>query len=198
MTDVEICNLALAHLGSSKQISDLETERSNEANACRQFYDTARDKTLKDFEWPFATKLIALSLVEEDPSEEWSYSYQYPTDCLFFRRILSGLRNDTNDSQVKYKIFNVDGDKQIFTDQPEAKAEYTMRVTDGFAEDFANTCALLLAHYIAPRVASGDQFRRGEKCFQLYMIERSESEANAANEEKRDQEPETDSVRARY
>lgn len=199
-TDVEICNLALSHLGSGKQIGDLETERSAEANACRQFFDTARDKALRDFEWPFATKFVDLSLIEEDPTTEWAYSYQYPSDCLFFRRILSGLRNDTTDSEVKFKIVSHGTSQAIYTDQSEAEAEYTRSALDNenFPSDFANMCALLLAFYIAPRIAAADPFKRGDRCYQLYMIERSESETNAANEEARDVEPETDSVRARY
>src|SRR5665648_440114 len=93
----EICNMALGHLASGKEIANLETERSAEAIACRRFFDSARDAVLRDFSWPFATKIKALSLIEEDPNSEWAYSYRYPTDCLNFRRILSGTRTDTRD-----------------------------------------------------------------------------------------------------
>src|SRR5688572_11149621 len=107
-SETEIANLALSHLGVGKEIANLETERSQEAVACRRFYDTARDATLRDFSWPFATKIAVLGLIEADPNDEWDYSYRYPSDCLQLRRILSGVRNDTRDSRVPFKLAHDD------------------------------------------------------------------------------------------
>ena len=73
----EIANLAISHLGIGKTIANLELEKSQEAIACRRFYDTVRDSSLRDFPWPFAGKIQALALV----SNEWLYAYQYPSDC---------------------------------------------------------------------------------------------------------------------
>ena len=76
---VEICNLALSHLGSSG--IDALDERSEAAAACTTFYAICRDMVLRDAPWPFATKMQALALVEEDPNTEWGFSYRYPSDC---------------------------------------------------------------------------------------------------------------------
>ena len=50
-----ICNLSLSHLGISKEISNIDTERSAAAEACRRWFNLARDETFRDFNWPFAT-----------------------------------------------------------------------------------------------------------------------------------------------
>ena len=70
-TETQISNIAISHLGIGLEIQNLETENSAEAKACRRFYETSRDAVLGDFEWPFATKIIELNLVEEGPNTEW-------------------------------------------------------------------------------------------------------------------------------
>lgn len=100
----EIVNIALAHLGVGSEISNLDTDQSTEANAMRRFYESAKDEVLRDLNWPFTTVFASLALVEEDPTDEWSYSYRYPSDALKIRRVLSGLRNDTRQSRVPYKL----------------------------------------------------------------------------------------------
>jgi hypothetical protein len=76
--DVDICNLALSHVGVSTEIANLDTERSKEAQACRRFYEPTREEVLRAFAWPFATRFVDLQLVEEEPNDEWAYSYRYP------------------------------------------------------------------------------------------------------------------------
>src|SRR3990167_2163908 len=129
-SEVEICNMALGHLGVGKEIANLETEKSTEASLCRRFYANTRDEALRDFPWPFATKLAALGLIEEDPNDEWGFSYRYPSDCLRLRRLLSGLRNDTRQSRAPYKIGKDDQGRLLFADLEDAEAEYTARITD--------------------------------------------------------------------
>jgi len=89
-SETEICNMALSHIGVGKEIANLDTERSQEASACRRYYENLRDKVLRDFRWPFATKFVELALIEETPTIEWRFSYRYPTDCVKMIRILSG------------------------------------------------------------------------------------------------------------
>jgi hypothetical protein len=102
-SEVEICNMALAQLGVSATIGAL-TERSKEAKACNLFYVTARDKTLRDFPWPFARRVEDLALVSDD-LDEWSYAYRYPADAVFARRILNGVsRVRTRDTDIPYWI----------------------------------------------------------------------------------------------
>lgn len=194
-----IANLALGHLGSGKEIANLDTENSAEARACRRFYETARDEMLRGWTWPFATKITTLTLVEEDPNDEWAYSYRYPTDCLMFRRIPSGARTDTRQSRVPYRVAQDDAGQVIFTDREDAQAEYTVAITDTrrFTSDFTMALSLRLASYIAPSITAGDPFKVGTRAFQLYGMSVDAARANAANEEQPDEDPSSQFERER-
>lgn len=194
--------MALAHIGIGKDISNLETESSEEARACRRFYDTARDATLRDFPWPFATKIIAISLIETftgTSNKEYTYSYRYPSDCLDVRRIKSTIRNDTRQSRVPLKILKDDAARIIYTDTEDAELEYTVRVTDPsfYPPDFQIAFSYRLAAYIAPRLAKGDPFKLGDAAMQKYDMEISRAKAASANEEQPDELPVSEFERSR-
>ena len=195
----QIANLALSHLGVAKVIGNLDTESSSEASVCRTFYEITRDVVLRDFEWPFATTTLTLGLVEEDPTDEWEYSYRYPSDCLKFRKILSGTRNETNDTRESYRIASDSAGQLIYTDKAEAQGEYTKKITDVslFPPDFTMALSLRLAYYIAPRVTQGDPFKLQEKAINNYFIEVSRSSATSINEEQNDRMPDSEFIRAR-
>lgn len=194
-----IANLAISHLGIGKEIANLITERSAEAQACRRFYETARDITLRDFSWPFATKINALGLVEEDPNDEWGFSYRYPTDCLKLRRILSGIRNDTRQTRIPYRVTRDESGLLIYTDAEDAELEYTINESDvgRFPPDFVMALSFLLAGYVAPRLTGGDPFKLGNRALELYQFELSKARSSAANEEQPDDLPESEFIRTR-
>jgi hypothetical protein len=195
----EICNLALSHLGVGKEISDIETDASSEGQACRRFYDIALDTTLRDVNWPFATRFRALALIEESPNDEWLFAYRYPTDCLKVRRILSGIRNETPDIRVPYKIAQDDAGLILYTDIEDAEIEYTVRESNAelYTADFIMAFSYRLAHYIGPRVTGGDFVSLGNQIFQLYQIEISNAASSAFNEEQGERIPDSEIIRAR-
>lgn len=197
--DLDIANLALGHLGVSKEIANLSTEKSKEAVACRKYFDLAREAVLRDFPWPFATKIATLSLVEEDPNSEWAYSYRYPTDCVYFRRILSGIRNDPRESRVPYRIARDSSGKLIFTDLDSAVGEYTVRLTTvtQYPPDFSLCLSYRLAAYIANSVTGAEPFKLKDEMMKHYKLELELAAANAANEEQPEEEPLTESFAAR-
>lgn len=195
-----VCNLALSHLGVGKTISNLETDDTQESRACLLFYDIVRDKIIRgDFAWPFCTKISTLGLVEEDPNDEWSFAYRYPTDCLMVRRFLSGVRTDTRDTRAPYKIARDSSGLLVYSDLEDAQIEYTMRETDNthYPPDFTMAFSFLLAAYIAPRLTNGDPFKMGERAMAMYDREISRAAAAAGNEEQPDVTPESEFIRAR-
>jgi hypothetical protein len=194
-----IANLALSHLGVAKTIGNLDTESSSEATACRTFYEECRNIVLRDFEWPFATRYVDLGLVAENPNTEWEFSYRFPSDAEKFRKILSGVRNETNESRVPYILASDDIGKLIYTDQSNATGKYTKKITDVslFPSDFTMALSLRLAYYIAPRVTRGDPFKLQEKVINNYFIEISRTKATALNEEQSEKEPESEFIRSR-
>ena len=199
-SDVQICNKALSHLGIDKRIATLlPTERSKEALACKQFFTDVRDEVLRDFPWPFATKFLKLALHTEQPTTEWAYSYTYPTDCMFFRRILGGNRNETRQGRIPNRIVTDGIAKRIYTDCKDAEAEYTVKITDSnlFSPDFVTAMSFLLASELAPMLTSGDPFNLGEKAARFYLFHIKKAQANAANEEQPDELPDAEMILAR-
>lgn len=198
-SETKIANLAISHLGIGKQIGVLSSEQSEEARACRQFYDTARDQTLRDFAWPFATTIADMQLVESDPNDEWGFSYRYPSDAIKLIRILSGARNDTNNTRVAYKVIKDSSGKLILSDVADAQLEYIVRVEDPsfYPSDFKMAFSFRLAMYVAPRITSGDDFKIQQKLSQFYLNEISMAQANSVNEMQSDVAPESEFISIR-
>jgi hypothetical protein len=202
MTETEIANLALSHLAHSKEISNLETERTPEALACKRFYGIARDTTLRDFEWPFATKFETLGMVAQNPAEidqEWAYSYRYPTNCSKLRRIITGIKPINRQSQITYAIGRDAEGLLIYTNESEAEIEftYTERDTSRYPPDFVLALSFRLAAYIAPRITAGDPFQLGNRALKQYEMEIQKARATANNEQQQFPDAESEFVRSR-
>lgn len=198
MTETDICNLALGYLGVSKTIASLD-ESSTEARACKRHYANDRDTVLADFAWPFATRFQDLALVEEDPTDEWSYSYRKPTGALVCRRIVSGYANEAADQRIPFRIASDDIGELIFTDEQDAQMEFTWKITSTarFSATFAKALARKLASSIAAAITGGDPYKLGERQLQLYMVEIGAASAAALNESQAAPDPDAESIRAR-
>jgi len=200
-SQVEICNMALSHLGVGKAIANLTTEKSQEAAACNLFFDTVRDAVLGDFAWPFATKFVTLELIEEftDSTAEWGFSYRYPVDCIKFRRILSGSRNDSRQTRVPFRLVEDESGTLIYTDKEDAEGEYTVRQEDysRFSADFTLAMSVRLAINIAPRLTKGDPFKIKKDLMVQYQGEITPAEASATNEEQPEERPESEFISSR-
>lgn len=195
----EIANLSLSHLGIGKEIANIETDKGEEASACRRFFDILNNTQLRDFPWQFTTKTADGQLIEEDPTDEWAYSYRYPSDCALFRRIQSGIRNDSRQSRVPYRIVYDATGRLIYTDQENAIFEYVKKEqnVELFSDDYVLALSLKMAFYMAPRLTAGDPFKLGDRAARLYEIEISKAKAQARNEEQPEEEPQSEFIRAR-
>ena len=198
-SETEILNLALSHVGVSKEVANIDTENSASASAGRRFFKPARDETFRDFNWPFATEFGTLGLVETAPNTDWGYSYRYPSDCMRARKLLTGVRNSTREGRASYKIASDASGKLIFTDEANAVLEYTRLVTDVglFPQDYIMMLSLLLASYIAPRVTAGDPFKLGERAFKFYIDSKTKAEATALNEQQDDRGADSEFITSR-
>lgn len=194
-----IANMSLSHLGIGKEIANIDSEKSEEAIACRRFFETAKVATLSDLNWTFATKFATLNLVEENPTVEWTYSYRYPVGCLDVRRILSGIRNDTQGSRVPFKITKDAAGKLIYTDQSEPTIEYTENITNTslFSSEFDLALSFRLAAYVAPRLTKGDPFKLKGDMLAQYDLELGQAKKKNMNEEVQDLPPESESITIR-
>lgn len=199
-SDVQIANMALAHIGSGKLITNLITDRSKEAIACNLFYAQTRDEVLQDFPWGFASRRAVLGLVGDDPTTEWSYSYRYPSDALAVRSIASGVsRMETPASQVPHRILSDETGRLLYTSQTDAVIEYTARVIDSaqYPPDFVQAVALKLAAYIAPSLMSDGAPGARSALLQHYALQLSVARRSSANEGRPDVAAESEFITGR-
>lgn len=193
--------MAISHLGQGQEISNVDTERTAEALACRRFYDIALASTLRDVDWPFARKTSFLGLIEtfSSSTSEWTYSYRYPSDCVRIRRIKSTLRNDSRQSRVSYNIYQDDVSRIIYTDAENAEAIYTKSVEDPsfYTPSFTLALSFRLAGLVAPRITKGDPFGMRKSALDMYDLEISRAKASSFNEEQSDEEVDSEFVRSR-
>lgn len=85
---LDIVNLALMRIGEST-IQSMD-EGSTPARSATLLYDISRRAVLRDYDWNFAIKTIALPVVkaEDVPGAKFSYSCPVPSDCLRVVEIL--------------------------------------------------------------------------------------------------------------
>lgn len=89
-SEVDICNLALGHLGDTANVTSINPpERSVQAQLCARFYPIARNTLLEMGSWGFATKRARLAALATNPTAQgtndwgtWQYAYAQPSDCI--------------------------------------------------------------------------------------------------------------------
>ena len=79
---VDICNLALGHLGEHSIISVNPPDDSRQAVLCNRFYADSVNDVLQLHEWNCAIKRASLAQEASTPAFGYSYQYQLPNDCL--------------------------------------------------------------------------------------------------------------------
>lgn len=145
-SEVDISNEAIALCGGRGFISDLG-ESSAEARYCNRFYDSARDFTLEDVDWDFASARSDLNLLTEDPMPGWKYAYSMPNHCIAPREILPVYAGSSSEywlnearcdgvlparrrDKIPFQVvMNEDKTKKVVvTDKQDAVLRYTYRV----------------------------------------------------------------------
>ena len=198
---IDICNMAVSHLAVGLEIQDFDNEKTEAAQACRRFYDVARQKVLRDFDWPFASAIDFLAQLIVQPTVEWAYSYRYPANALALQRIPNGaMRVDTELSRAIYAVGRDLVGQIIYSDlNAPVQVQYTYdeQDTTKFPPDFVVALAFYLAFLIGPRVAGGDQFKLADRAYLLYQRAIIEAQVNAAAQEPPDFAPDAAMVNTR-
>ena len=160
-SQIDICNLALNHLGM-KGITSL-TENNPSAIALNNYYNPCRDDTLSDYNWPFANVKAALVSVSDDVLElEWDYIYVYPTQALAIWNVYDESTVDNKWEQEFETSFQVTENRRVICSNLEtAYVEYTRRLTDTsiysprFVMVFSYKLAASMAHTLTGDVDMG-------------------------------------------
>lgn len=183
-TEVDICNLALAHLGDEATIASLKPpEGSAQAEHAARFYPIARDTLLDMHSWDFASKRASLAATT-NTNKQWEYAYAAPIDMMNAVAIISP--DADNDYATKMSSADVPGgwtanyaptvsagmyvpqqfaveidnlgNYLIYTNQEKALLRYQSKITDPsrFSPLFTMTLSWHLASMLAGPVIKGD------------------------------------------
>ena len=209
-SEVDIANLALAHLGDTATVASLSPpEGSAQAEHCSRFYPIARDSLLEMHPWGFATKRIQLALLSSN-WPEWNYCYAQPTDALNLLGVLQATADDdysqailTTDSygvsynypvnpgagQYAPQAYSAecldDGTNVILTDQADAVLRYTAAVTDAstFSPLFVTTLSWHLASMLAGPILKGDAgAAEAKRCLSMMQMYLGKAMESDANQ----------------
>jgi len=179
-TEVDICNLALAHLGDDATIASINPpEGSAQAEKAARFYPIARNTLLQMHTWNFAAKRGNLALTT-NTLDQWDYAYTAPADMMSPVAIISpssqndyATRMSAGDTpggitsnyaptivagQYTPQQFAVEG-AYIYTNQENAMLRYQSKITDTsiFSDLFVITLSWHLASMLAGPIIKGDQ-----------------------------------------
>lgn len=161
-SEVEICNLALAHLGDDATVASIDPpEGSAQAEHCARFYPIARDTLLEMHQWSFATRRVTLAELDVD-TWSWAYAYAYPSDCIKILAVLPYEATSDDETQPYETETASDGSQIILTNTEVATCRFMTRVkdTNKFPTLFVDALSRLLASHLAGPVIKGDAGRK--------------------------------------
>lgn len=149
---VQICNIALAKIGSDSFITSLD-EDTKSARHCSIFYEPIRDSLLRSHLWRFARKQYQLAPLVSAPLFDGGYYFQMPVDCL---RIVG----TDEDYFGGYGRWSVEGDK-ILADTNVLNIVGIQRITDESLFDaiFIEAFATKLAHELCLPMAQSESLK---------------------------------------
>ena len=191
-TEVDICNLALGHLGDNATVASLTPpEGSAQAEHAARFYPISRDTLLESHAWNLATRRATMPLVT-NPISQWQYAYAIPNDCMDILAVISpdaqsdyvtrASASDNPGYQGGYaptvsagmyvpQQFTIETDSTgtpiLFTNVKDALLRYQANVTDTskFSAQFTLTLSWHLASMLAGPVIKGDAGQaEGKRC----------------------------------
>lgn len=171
-SELDICNLALAHLGDDATVTALvPPDGSAQADHCVRFYPMARDAVISTHAWNFATRRIDLALLDTDElPATWQYAYAKPNLCLaaisvlapvipsvlnfpigeFSTPALPGMPDDTETQPFVMEILS-DGSEVVFTNVEDAVMRYVVSIND--TTKFTPLVVLAIARLLASMLA---------------------------------------------
>tara|TARA_R110000772_G_scaffold74113_13_gene161536 strand:- start:2178 stop:2852 length:675 start_codon:yes stop_codon:yes gene_type:complete len=180
-TEVDICNLSLAHLGDDATIASLSPpEGSAQAEQAARFYPIARDTLLDMHSWDFATRRASMALTT-NANAQWKYAYASPNDMMNAVSIISPTADNDYATKMgpsegqsstysptvsaghyvpqQYAV-EIDslGNYLIYTNQEAAVLRYQAKIenTSRFSPLFTMTLSWHLASMLAGPVVKGD------------------------------------------
>ena len=191
-TKEKIFNITLNHLGISAIVQNT-TEVTPKITTLNNYYDMALEQVMKDYDWNFLCcyKVLTPS-IEETIHPNFSYSYDYPNDCVAVRAIYDDKGSEYKKMDV---LTNSRGAKIIVCNVPKAKLKYTRKLNVGipetyFTSEFVSALSFYLAFLTANALTGNTGFQ--SNMYQAYQTTLGRAKAMDANEsEMRDEDKTT-------
>lgn len=177
-SDVEICNLALSHLGDTANVTSIDPpEGSAQAEHCSRFYPVARGMLIEAHDWSWATRRISLTPLVATVSP-WAYAYGKPNLMI---KAIAVLGPDAGDDytipSASYapQPFVIEtlptGEEAILTNQENAVLRYIVSVTDTakFPPLAVMALSWLVASMLAGPIIKGEKgAAEAKRCLAVY------------------------------
>jgi hypothetical protein len=168
----DVLNLALVRIGFKTRIGSI-WEGSMASKAALSIYAQTRDEMLRAFDWSFAERNVAMTLIKQAPAGgyfppnmwssayppvPWAFEIQYPTDALKIRAV-KNVPVFVPDFDPQPYQFSVDNDnalaepsKVILCNVYPGLVVYTGQITDplDWEPDFTEALAASLGRRLAP------------------------------------------------
>lgn len=172
-SEVDICNLALSHLGDDGAVTAINPpDGTVQAAKCAVFYPIARGVVLERHPFRFNTRRAVLAVSPTTPPTGWDYAYTLPSDCVRplavisptalpdFEQdggVVSGIVTDTTNAQDFVCESVAGGEQVIYTNVETATLLYAVLVTDTtkYTVECVAAIARLLASYLAGVLIKG-------------------------------------------
>lgn len=179
MSPVDVCNLALSHIGD-RRITRLDEEaQMNDplASYCALFYEQAKNEVLAAHRWTFAKRATPLARrINEIPFGNFQYVHALPVDCLrvldlILGEIPSATIEDPTPTAV-YGSTKVDGfaiiGRDVWSNELYLGLYYISKSEDPttWTPHFTAAVSRLLAHYLCGAIA--DNSRMGNNFLEIY------------------------------
>lgn len=221
-TKAKIFNMALKNLGVSAGVQSTSQGDRNTV-VLDEFYETAKEKTLSDHDWGFASAFRELTPTGNTSQHpKYAYEYDYPNNCLFVREVylfekeryknlkdekisffnMAALHYDNENSEASkrqnFVIASDDSGKRIiYTDVQPAVARFTRLVDEEtyYTPEFAMALSWYLAFLSAPSI-TGARVKTSD-CLQIYRQMLKEGKTADANEGLDEEDNECDWIKAR-
>lgn len=189
MTQLDIYNLALLHLGVSDLLASTP-DGSKASIVLTQVWPLARSYALKDYFPRFARRTAALvENADATVPTNWGHVFTLPTDCLQAHgAVVEGARVVNLAAKVPFELGTQMlgsptpvATRLLYTDEEAFELEYTADVTDvaQFDPMFCSALGFLLAAWSATAMGKGDT---GPALFEAYTRAASRAAATDMNQ----------------
>jgi len=216
-TKAKIFNMALKNLGVSVGVQGANQNDRNTV-ILEEFYETAKEKTLADHDWGFASAFRELTPTGNTSQHpKFMYEYDYPNNCVFIREVYLYVGREQTEEAISFfnmrqlhggdaedlkkqnfdVASNTSGSRIVYTNAQPAIARITRLVKEEtyFTPEFAMALSWYLA-FLAAAAITGARVKAAD-CLQVYKQMLREGMTTDANEGYKEEETECDWIRAR-